>query len=46
MRQLFYSLARLLGWVSLLNKPTPRRISRKAKNVAIGRALNKFKVWR
>jgi hypothetical protein len=41
-----YRAARLANDVSVLASGNPRRISRRAKNVILGRALGRAGVWR
>jgi hypothetical protein len=41
-----YRAARIANDVSALTSGNPRRISRRAKNVILGRALGRAGVWR
>ena len=45
-RSFLYRLASILGDLSVVKNPTPQRIARRIKNKAVGKALNKFKIWR
>ena len=45
-RGFLYALARLLGDVSAVTSGKPKKVVRRAKNKAVGRAIGKVGGWR
>lgn len=41
-----YRIARIINTTKALTSGNPKRIARRAKNIAIGRLLGRTKIWR